>query len=396
MAQLVNVLIVLALGVIAFIIVRRIILPLIGKIVAKTRFTWDDVLFDGTVLTRASWIPAALVVGNSAALFNISPAIRTVITNVAEATMLLAGALTIGAALNAANVIYSRTERAARRPIKGYIQLVKMFLYIAVAIIVIAVLMNQNPMVFLTGLGAMTAVILLIFKDTILSLVASVQLTSNDIIRVGDWIEVPSMGVDGDVMDVALHTVKIRNFDKTISTIPTYSLITNTIRNWRGMQESGGRRIKRSVTIDMSTIRFLNSEEIDRFSKFQLIQGYILEKKQELEAYNREHLKESGITANARRLTNIGTLRAYIVNYLRGLDTIHQEGMTFLIRQLQPNENGLPIELYIFTTTTNWIEYEAIQADIFDHILAIIPEFGLRAYQRPSGADVAAMATIAE
>jgi len=237
----------------------------------------------------------------------------------------------------------------------------------------------------------MTAVLLLVFKDTILSLVASVQLTQNDMLRVGDWIEVPGQNVDGDVIDIALHTVKIRNFDKTITTVPTHSLIQDSMRNWRGMSESGGRRIKRSILIDMTTIRFLSDEEVDRFSRVGPLKGYITARRNELEEHNTrvESVDDFG---NMRQLTNIGTFRAYVVEYLRTHSKLHHEGMTLLVRQLQPTSRGLPIELYVFSNDTNWANYEGIQADIFDHLLAILPEFDLRVFQEPSSGDLAKLA----
>jgi miniconductance mechanosensitive channel len=238
----------------------------------------------------------------------------------------------------------------------------------------------------------MTAVVLLVFRDTILSLVASIQLTGNDMVQVGDWIEMPSVGADGDVIDIALHTVKVQNWDKTISTIPTYRLITESFKNWRGMSRSGGRRIKRSVYIDQSTIRSLSDEEVERFKRFALLKQYVEEKQAEIAAYNRGLGPEAAAEVNWRRMTNVGTLRAYVVNYLRHHPKIHQ-GMTLIVRQLDPTPQGLPIEIYAFTNTTAWAEYEGIMSDIFDHILAILPEFGLRVFQQPSGADLEKLAS---
>ena len=235
----------------------------------------------------------------------------------------------------------------------------------------------------------MTAVLLLIFKDTILSLVASVTVMSNDMVRVGDWIEIPSAGIDGDVVDLSLHTVKIQNFDRTVSYVPTYRLVNSTLKNWRGMQEAGGRRIKRSINIDLGTVRFLNQDEVERFGQFAQLKEYIAGKEEELATWNTEHHVDENVPSNIRRLTNLGTLRAYIVNYLKSREDIYNpgSGMTFLIRQLQPGEHGVPLEIYVFTTTTNWVEYEGIQADIFDHIFAMVPELGLRVFKIPRGGD---------
>jgi miniconductance mechanosensitive channel len=256
--------------------------------------------------------------------------------------------------------------------------------------------MDKSPWVFLSGLGAMAAVLLLVFRDTILGLVASLQLTGNDMVHVGDWIEMPQYGADGDVIDVALHTVKVQNWDKTITTVPTHKLIAESFKNWRGMSASGGRRIKRALYVDKNSIRFLTDAELERFKQFALLKGYIATKEQELAEYNAglDYVTDAGV--NQRRLTNVGTFRAYIVNYLRHHPKIHHEGMTLLVRQLPPGPEGLPIEVYCFTTTTAWVEYEDIQADIFDHLLAVAYEFGLRLYQKPAGADLAALGTHTE
>ena len=248
--------------------------------------------------------------------------------------------------------------------------------------------MDRSPLLFLSGIGAMTAVLLLVFRDTILSLVASVQLTGNDMIHVGDWIEMPKYGADGDVIDIALHTVKVQNWDKTITTIPTHALISDAFKNWRGMSRSGGRRIKRSLHIDVASVRFLEDTEIERLSQWALLRDYLSGKRDELAQWNATEGRNAAVNADIRRLTNLGTLRAYIEQYLRAHPKIHQ-GMTLLVRQLQPTDRGLPIELYCFTNTTEWNAYESIQADVFDHLFAILPELGLRAYQSPSGADIA-------
>ena len=256
----------------------------------------------------------------------------------------------------------------------------------------IAALIDRSPVILVSGLGAMTAVLLIVFKDTLLSLVASLQLTGQDMIRVGDWLEVPQFGADGDVIDVALYTVTVQNWDKTITKIPTHRLISDSFKNWRGMSESGGRRIKRSINVDFNSIRFLTDEEVQRFKDFALLKGYIDAKEAELNAYNvaLDAAGESGV--NLRRLTNIGTFRAYVYNYLKHHPKIHDR-MTLIVRQLQPGTEGLPIEIYCFSNDIDWAAYEGIQADIFDHIGAIAPEFGLRLYQRLAGADLAGLRT---
>jgi miniconductance mechanosensitive channel len=261
-------------------------------------------------------------------------------------------------------------------------------LSIAVGVFALSITLDKSPWVFLSGLGAMTAVVLLIFKDAILGLVAGIQLSANDMVRPGDWIEMSKYGADGDVMEVTLTTVKVRNWDKTITTIPTYALISDSFRNWRGMTMSGGRRIKRSVWIDVNSIRFCSPEMIEKFERIALLKEYVRSKREELEKYNREQGVDDASPVNGRRMTNVGTFRAYLVQYLRHHPQVHQQ-LTLLVRQLQPTEKGLPIEVYVFSSDQRWVEYEAIQADIFDHILAVLPEFGLRPFQSPSGADIA-------
>jgi miniconductance mechanosensitive channel len=255
---------------------------------------------------------------------------------------------------------------------------------------IVAAVLDRSPLLLLSGFGAMTAILLLVFKDTILSLVASVQLTAQDMVRVGDWIEMPQFGADGDVVDVQLHTIKVQNWDKTITTIPTHRLISDSFKNWRGMSQSGGRRIKRPIFIDVSTIRKQTEEEVERFTRFALLKDYIKTKEQELADYNAALEVEVDAEVNQRRLTNIGTFRAYAFNYLKNHPRIRKD-MTLLVRQLAPGPEGLPLEIYCFTTTTAWAEYEDIQSDIFDHLLAIVPEFGLRLFQKPAGSDLASL-----
>ena len=293
--------------------------------------------------------------------------------------------------LDLINDSYEHDPEAARRPIKGYIQLGKIVIYGAMAILIIAAVIGESPLLLLSGLGAMAAVLMLIFRDTILSLVASVQLRSNDLLRMGDWITMPQLNADGDVIDIALHTVKVQNFDKTVTAIPTHRLISDSYVNWRGMQESGGRRIKRAIFIDVKTIGFVSDKDWKALRRFAVLRPYLEEKQAELDTWNAKMAPDSGDTVNRRRPTNIGTFRAYVVGYLKAHPEING-GKTVMVRQLAPGENGLPLEIYCFTTTTAWIEYERIQADIFDHLMAIMPEFGLLLYQRPSGNDLQGIA----
>ena len=264
--------------------------------------------------------------------------------------------------------------------------MLKIVIYCGATILIVAVLFERSPLLLLSGLGAMAAVLMLVFKDTILSLVASVQLTSNDMLRVGDWIEMPQLNADGDVIDIALHTVKVQNFDKTITSIPTHRLIAESYKNWRGMSEAGARRIKRSLLIDQTSIRFLSDEEREGLGRFRLLRAYLDEKDREIGSWNAALGEDDAI--NNRRPTNLGTFRANVVNYLRDHGRITPE-MTLLVRQLAPSSLGLPLEIYCFADTTAWGEYESIQSDIFDHLLAILPEFGLRVFQEPNGSDIA-------
>ncbi|AAY90831.1 mechanosensitive ion channel family protein [Pseudomonas protegens] len=309
--------------------------------------------------------------------------------NLAMAFTILFQLLALSALLNALLDIYARTEHARTRSIKGYVQLAKMVLYVFGAIIIVATLIDRSPLLLLSGLGAMSAVILLVYKDTLLSFVASVQLTSNDMLRVGDWIEMPQVGADGDVVDITLHTVKVQNFDKTIVSIPTWRLMSESFKNWRGMQQSGGRRIKRSLYIDASGVRFLHDDEEVRLSKVRLLTDYIGRKQSELKSWNEAQGNVAALSANRRRMTNIGTFRAYALAYLKSHPEI-QPNMTCMVRQMQTTAQGIPLEIYCFTRTTAWVDYERIQGDIFDYLLAVMPEFGLNLYQQPSGTDLRA------
>lgn len=352
---------------------------------------WYQALFGNRVFKKAAHAAPALVIYYGIALIaGVPEEVRAVVQSVAGAYVVLTIALAFSRLMDAFGAVYESVdgERAQARPIKGYLQLVKIGVAIVAAILMIATLFNRDPLLLLSGLGAMTAVLLLVFKDTLLSLVASMQLSGNDMLRVGDWIEMPQLNADGDVIDISLHTVKVQNWDRTITTIPTWRLINESFKNWRGMQEAGGRRIKRALYIDKTSVRFLGEKERAQMQRFSLLREYLEKKQGEIEAYNKE-LKEKGLDPiNSRNVTNLGTFRAYIEAWLRAHPRIHHEGMTLMVRQLQPTPTGLPLEVYCFTTTTVWAEYEGIQADIFDHLFAILPEFGLRVFQQPTGSDV--------
>lgn len=370
-------------------IVKKIILRAFYRILKQVSHEHAEDF--GIAKRLANIVPAIIIAHGIQFVPNLPNALVAVVKNVASGFIVLTIALAVGASLNFANMLYNRRKDAHLKPIKGYMQLVKIAVYAIATILIIATLIDRSPLILLSGLGAMAAVLMLIFQDTLLSLVASVQISSGDMIRVGDWIEMPQQNADGDVIDIALHTIKIQNWDKTISSVPIKSFINSSFKNWRGMQESGGRRIKRSVLIDQQSIHFLTADEIEHLKKFKLMYGYFDSKIDELNVWNERYLSaKAGETVDSRRMTNIGTFRAYVERYLRNHPGVHQN-MTLIVRQLSPTPEGLPLEIYCFTNTTAWVAYEGIQSDIFDHLLAIAPEFGLRVYQAPSGGDFAAL-----
>lgn len=380
----------LVLAWLADIVTRRVLLRLITRAVSVTPTAFGNALLARHVISRlARVVPALVIYWGVAAIPGLPESAVVVTRNVANAYMILTIAFALGHLLNAIDDIYRAHDavRARNRPIKGYLQLLKIIAFVVTALLILAVLIDRSPLILLSGLGAMTAVLLLVFKDTIMSLVASVQLSSQDMLRVGDWIEMPQVGADGDVIDMALHTVTVQNWDRTIVTIPTWRLINESFRNWRGMSESGGRRVKRSLFLDQTSVRFLSNEERDRLRRIALIDDYLDRKKKELEAWNAKMLAGNKDAVNTRRVTNLGTFRAYVLAYLKAHPDVHQD-MTLMVRQLQPGATGLPLEIYCFTATTDWVRYEGIQADIFDHLLALLPEFGLRVFQSPTGADL--------
>lgn len=367
----------------AYLLTKNIVVKALNKIIQKSTTTLDDILVEKSVFNKLAYIAPVLVLYYFSYLMPVGEAI---LHRIFLSIIILLLLLTLGAVLEVVNEIYKRTGLAEHLHIKSYIQIIKLILYILGSIIIIAVLMGKSPWILVSGIGAMTAVLLLVFKETLLSFVASLQISSGNLIRIGDWIEVPKFGADGDVIDIALHTVKIQNWDKTITIIPTHKLLDASFKNWRGMSDSGGRRIKRSIFIDMTSIKFCNEEMLTRYNKFELIRKYIDYKQKEVSQFNTENKIDTGELLNGRRLTNIGTFRAYVEEYLKNHEKLHNE-MTLLVRQLKLGSNGLPIEIYVFTNDTVWKNYEGIQSDIFDHILAIIPEFDLRVFQNPTGQD---------
>ncbi len=378
----------LAGAIIIDLIAKRLLVRTVRAFARRSRFSWDDALVAHNVFGRLAQVVPALIVFVGVPFVPGLPEGGTqVLRNVAMGYLVLMLTLALTAMLSAASTIYAASPVAKGRPLKGFVQLVQIVVWIVGGVLIVATVLDRSPLLLLSGFGAMTAILLLVFKDTILSLVASVQLTAQDMVRVGDWIEMPQFGADGDVIDVQLHTVKVQNWDKTITTIPTHRLITDSFKNWRGMSQSGARRIKRAIFIDVSSIRFQTQDEVDHFKRFALLKDYVKNKEQELADYNAGLAIEVEADVNRRRLTNVGTFRAYAYDYLKNHPRI-DKNMTLIVRQLAPGPEGLPLEIYCFTNTTAWAAYEDIQSDIFDHLLAIVPEFGLRLYQKPAGSDL--------
>ena len=379
--------ILLLLAVISSWLTKRYIVHLIEMIFKRSKNTWDDALVQHGFVRRLSYLMPIVVIYLSADFMMPRQALAPeFFKRFAMVFFVLAGVWILDSILLAIRDIYSKSAMALRRPIRGYLDVVKITAYTMAAIFIISILTNKSPWGILSILGGFTVILMLIFKDTILGFVASIELSGHDMIRIGDWIEMPKYGADGDVIDVSIHTVKVRNWDKTITTIPTYSLVSDSFKNWRGMSESGGRRIKRALHIDMNSIKFCTDEMLERFKKFSLIRDYISSRQEEINLYNKKHESDTTMLINGRRQTNIGVFRAYIMAYLKNHPKIHQN-MTFLVRHLEPTEHGLPVQIYVFSNDQVWAHYEAIQADIFDHLLAAAPQFELRVFQNPSGYD---------
>jgi len=358
----------------------------IEKFAHYTIQQWDDILVEKHIVKRILYfIPLILLYVLSSPILtgtSLLPLSQTLIS----VLFLIAGMMFVDAMLSALLAIYGKSAIAKEISITPFVQVLKLGLYFVTGILLLSLLLQKTPLYFLSGLGALTAVLMFVFKDVLMGFVAGIQLIANKMVAPKDWIEMPKYGADGDVLEITLTTVKVQNFDNTITTIPTYALINESFKNWRNMNLSGGRRIKRYVNIDLGSIKFCSSEMLEQFKRIQLISQYIQNRQEEILVYNKKHQVDESKLVNGRRLTNIGVFRSYVEAYLRQHPMIHKD-MTFLIRQLSPSENGLPIEIYVFCKDTNWTAYEAIQADIFDHILAVVPEFDLRVFQEPSGSD---------
>ncbi|MFT6880916.1 MAG: miniconductance mechanosensitive channel [Arcticibacterium sp.] len=378
---------IIILSLIAYFFAKHFIVKGLTAIIERTSTQWDDMILRKRVFNRLAYMAPAIVIyiSISTPLAGYEWAI-SLIDGIVLIYMIAIGILVIDAFLNASQDIYKLYDVSNRIPIKGFIQVIKIFIYFNSGIFIISILLNKTPIYLFSSLGALTAILMFIFKDSILGFVAGIQLAANRMVANGDWIEMPKYGADGDIVEIGLTTVKVQNWDKTITTVPTYALINESFKNWRGMSESGGRRIKRSISLDINTIQFCTEEMLGRFSKIQYISNYIKKKKIQLQENNTLEKIDNSSLVNGRRMTNIGTFRAYVEAYLTNYPMVNKE-MTFLVRQLAPTEYGLPIEIYVFSKEQEWADYESIQSNIFDHILAVVPEFDLRVFQNPSGRD---------
>lgn len=378
--------IVILLAILANLFAKQIVVRGIRQLISRMPFANNQIFAEHSVIRRiANIVPAVVIMNGITTVPHLSDKVESFVQMGAQAFIFLTIALALGELLNIFNLVYQRNPKSRNKPIKGYLQLVKLIIFIVCGLMILGTFLKKDVFTLLAGFGAMAAVLMLVFQNTILSLVASVQISSYDMVRIGDWIEMPSLNADGDVIDMSLHTVTVQNWDKTLTTIPTNKLITDTFKNWRGMQEAGARRIKRAILIDQSSVHFMTEQEQSKLREFLLLDQYLHSKNEEIEQFNQQLANQSQY--NQRRLTNLGTFRAYVEFYLKQHPGINQS-QSLIIRQLQPSSEGLPLEIYAFTKTTAWKEYESIQSDIFDHLLAIIPEFGLKVYQAPSGSDL--------
>ena len=382
--------IILAIAFLGDAICKHVILTTVTRLVKKTKATWDDVVFDRKVMIYLSHLVAPIILYILLPLAISNAGLLAFIQRICMIYIIAIFLKFISARLSALYHVYSEREQFRDRPLKGLLQTVQVILFFIGGIIIVSILIDKSPMVLLTGLGASAAVLMLVFKDSIMGFVSGIQLSANNMLKVGDWIEMPKYGADGTVIEVTLNTVKVRNWDNTITTIPPYALVSDSFQNWRGMQESGGRRIKRSIRIDMNSVKFCTPEMLAKYRKIRLLKDYIEETEKVVEEYNKEHGIDNSVLVNGRRQTNLGVFRAYLTNYLRSLPAVNQD-LTCMVRQLQPTEQGIPLELYFFSSIKAWIPYEGVQADVFDHVLAIIPEFDLHVFQNPTGEDFRAL-----
>jgi len=384
----IGLIIIFLISTLSYYIAKNQILNLAHKLILKTKNTWDDALIEHKVLIHlTSLLPFILVLFLTPLIFPVELLIANTLILFAKIFLTFQVARSISALLNVGKSLYHETAKQKYLPLNAIIQVFKLAVYLVTVIIIISLILDRSPIYLLSGLGALTAVLILVFQDTIKGLVASIQISANKMVVAGDWIELPKYGADGDVIEIGLNTVKVENFDKTITTVPTYALISDSFKNWRNMYHTGARRIKRTLIIDVASIDFYSLEQVDFLANTNLLKNYLVEKKQRLENENNTLSQDdSSNKMNTRQLTNIGTFRAYIEMYLNQNQNIRND-LTCMVRQLPATASGLPLELYCFANTTGWVEYEAIQADIFDHLFAIAPQFNLRVFQHPTGFD---------
>ncbi|MBU0936437.1 MAG: mechanosensitive ion channel family protein [Spirochaetes bacterium] len=378
---------IILLALIIYLAAILIVNKIVRRLVTKTKTSWDNTIFESRLFHRvAAALPWLILFLFSPLVLRDYASAAGFLIRVTRALFFAQLIMALTSLTDALNILYNQRDSSKRRPIKGYVQLVKIFLYAVAVIIVSTAVLNINPVAILSGLGAMSAVLMLVFKDSILGLVSSFQLSANDMVHIGDWVEMPKYGADGDVIDISLNTVKIRNWDMTITSIPIYAMISDSFKNWRGMSESGGRRMARELAIDSGSVRFCDQELLERFHAISVLHDYIEEKINEIEVYNSTRVHDKNDLVTPRRLTNIGTFRAYMQAYLKNHPDINQD-MICMVRQLQATPQGIPLQVYAFIADKRWVEYERIQADIFDHFIAVLPLFDLRLYQQPSGWD---------
>ena len=368
---------------------RYIFLNMFKRLAKRTRNQWDDLIVERKIINKLMhMIPAILVYVLLPLAFPIdeTPKILGILQMICKIYIIAVSLRFISASLNVVHEIYNRKESLKNKPLKGFIQLLQVAVFFIGFILIISILIGKSPTTLFAGLGASAAILMLVFKDSIMGFVSGVQLSANDMLKVGDWIAMPKYGADGTVIEVTLNTVKVRNWDNTITTIPPYLLVSDSFQNWRGMRESGGRRVKRSINIDMNSVRFCTPEMLDKYRKIRLLKDYVEQTEAVIEEYNKKHHIDNSVLVNGRRQTNLGVFRAYLTAYLKSLPDVNKE-LTCMVRQLQPTDRGIPMELYFFCAIKDWVPYEGVQADVFDHVLAIIPEFDLQVFQSPSGRD---------
>jgi miniconductance mechanosensitive channel len=392
MTQLIKMVLLLAFvaltALIFWLIARFFINRFVKALVHKTATEWDDVLLERGVFKKLGHLVPAIVISVFTPMIaadypNLVPYVEKLTSAYVAFTIIRL----LVAIISSANIFLSRSKKFKDKPIASFTQLAKILVWLIGVVILFAIVLGKNPIYMFSALGAVSAVLLLIFKDTILGFIASIQLTINDMVRLGDWVSVPKYGADGDVIEINLTTIKVSNWDKTISTVPTYSFVSDSFKNWRGMQDSGGRRIKRAVFLKISKVKFCDDEMISRFSKISLVKPHIDRKLAEIKKHNEEHhIDTEGSLVNGRRMTNIGVFRAYVLAYIRSNPNINQD-MTMIVRQLETTEKGVPLEVYCFSKIKTWVEYEGIQSDLFDHILAVVPMFDLEVFENPAGTD---------